>query len=298
MPGPTEVSEAYRFENFQEFLFTFAAVSRALANPDDYARLAREFVADALKQHVVYGELFISPSVWSYFNEGLDVPATIRSIVAELNAVHGATFSLIVDVTRNFGTESAMRTARIAAEMAGEGVVGIGLGGDEARYPAPLFRDVFTFARAQGLNVVAHAGEAAGAQSVRDAIEILGAQRIGHGVRALEDRSVMDLLRDRLIPLEICPTSNFLTGVASRERPHPLRELDAAGIVVAIDADDPALFGTSITQEYAYVAREVGTDALRRFVHQAVDVSFLDGIAKQALHGRVSAEPAPPFAKS
>ncbi|MBV8638557.1 MAG: adenosine deaminase [Candidatus Eremiobacteraeota bacterium] len=296
--GPTDPSDVYRFENFQEFLFTFAAVSRALARPDDYARLAREFVADALAQNVVYGELFISPSVWSYFNPNIDVHATIRSIVAELNAVHGAAFALIVDVTRNFGAESAMRTARLAADLAGEGVIGIGLGGDEARYPAPLFGEAFAFARAQGLNVVAHAGEAAGAQSVRDAVEILGAQRIGHGIRALEDPAVMDLLRDRLVPLEICPTSNFLTGAASRERPHPLRELDAAGLVIAIDADDPTLFGTSISQEYACVAQDMGMDALRRFVHQAVDISFLDGIAKQALHGHISAEPTPPLAKS
>jgi adenosine deaminase len=298
VPGPTEASDVYRFADFQEFLLTFAAVSRALAQPDDYARLAREFVADALRQNVVYGELFISPSVWSYFNPELDVPAAIRSIVAELDAVHGSAFSLIVDVTRNFGTDSAMRTAQIAAQLAGDGVIGIGLGGDEARYPAAAFEDVFAFARSEGLNVVAHAGEAAGAQSVRDAVEILGAQRIGHGIRALEDPSVMDMLRDRMIPLEICPTSNFLTGVASRGRPHPLRELDEAGLVIAIDADDPTLFGTSISEEYAYVAREMGIDALHRFVHQAVDVSFLDPLAKQALHGRIGAEPAPPLAKS
>ncbi len=297
VPGPTEPSEVYHFRDFQEFLFTFAAVSRALASPDDYARLAREFVTDAVRQNVVYGELFVSPSVWSYFNPDLDVPAAIRSVVEELNAVHGAAFSLIVDVTRNFGAESAMRTARIAASLAGEGVIGIGLGGDEARHPAPLFEEVFAYARAQGLNLVAHAGEAAGAQSVRDAVEVLGAQRIGHGIRALEDRTVIELLRERMIALEVCPTSNFLTGVASREHPHPLRELDEAGLLIAIDADDPTLFGTSITDEYAFVARELGTVALRRFVHQAVDASFLDAVAKQALHGRIGAETPSPLTK-
>jgi adenosine deaminase len=296
--GPTDPSEVYRFADFQEFLLTFAAVSRALAAPDDYARLAREFVADAIGQNVVYGELFISPSVWSFFNRELDVPATIRSIAAELNAVHGASFSLIVDVTRNFGADSAMRTARIAADLAGDGVIGIGLGGDEARFPAPLFEDVFAFARAQGLNVVAHAGEAAGAHSVRDAVDVLGAQRIGHGIRALEDPSVVEMLRDRRIPLEVCPTSNFLTGAASREHPHPLRELDERGVLVAIDADDPALFGTSITREYDFVARELGMQTLRRFIHQAVDASFLDDLAKQALHGRIGTEPTHPLAKS
>ena len=296
--GPTDPAEVYRFADFNEFLLTFAAVSRSLASPDDYARLAREFVADAIAQNVLYGELFISPSVWSFFNRELDVPATIRSVIAELNAVSNTAFSLIVDVTRNFGAESAMRTARIASDLAGEGVIGIGLGGDEARFPAPLFEDVFAFARAQGLNVVAHAGEAAGAHSVRDAIEVLGAQRIGHGVRALEDASVVELLRERRIPLEICPTSNFLTGAASREHPHPLRELDAAGVVIAIDADDPTLFGTSISDEYRFVADEMGLEALHRFIRQAVDASFLAPEAKQALHARVSAELKRPLAKS
>ncbi|HET9029883.1 MAG TPA: hypothetical protein VFN49_06870, partial [Candidatus Aquilonibacter sp.] len=196
-----------------------------------------------------------------------------------------------------FGAESAMRTARIAAELAGDGVIGIGLGGDEARFPAALFEDVFAFARAQGLHVVAHAGEADGAHSVRDAVELLGAERIGHGIRALEDPTVVEMLREREIPLEVCPTSNFLTGVASREHPHPLRELDAAGLRIAIDADDPTLFGTTISDEYAYVAREMGNDALQRFIHQAVDASFLDPLAKQALHARIGMEPAPPGAK-
>src|SRR5215469_10813304 len=111
VPGPTEPEDVYRFADFGEFLLTFAAVSRALASPDDYARLAREFVADAIAQNVVYGELFISPSVWAFFNPKLDVPATIRSIIAELRGTHGAAFSLIIDVTRNFGADSAMQTA-------------------------------------------------------------------------------------------------------------------------------------------------------------------------------------------
>ena len=288
--GPRDPESVYRFSDFREFLLTFAAVSRSLARPDDYARLAREFAADARAQGVVYGELFVSPSVWAFFHPELDVRHAVVAVADELARVEGADFQLILDVTRNFGAESAMRTAQLAAQLGDHGVVGIGLGGDEARFAAELFEDVFAFARSRGLRTVAHAGEAAGAQSVRASLEVLRAERIGHGVRALEDAAVVDLLRERGVPLEICPTSNFLTGAARREHPHPLHDLDAAGVTVTIDADDPALFNTSIAQEYLYVAREAGIATLERFIVNAVDASFLSEAPKQALRARVRAE--------
>jgi adenosine deaminase len=289
VPGPTDPARVYEFADFAEFLLIFAAVSRALASPDDYARLAREFVAGALAQNVVYGELFISPSVWSFFHRDLDVRATMRAIVAELHEAraHGVEFSLIVDVTRNFGADSAMRTAQLAASMAGDGVIGIGLGGDEPKFPAELFGDVFAYARANGLHTVAHAGEGAGAQSVRAAIEI-GAERIGHGVRAIEDSAVVALLRERAIPLEISPTSNVRTGVVPVNGAHPFHHLDASGVRITIDADDPAIFGTSISQEYALVAKSAGVDTLKRFIAQAADAAFLEPQAKWQLRERLS----------
>ena len=294
--GPTDPALVYRYADFQEFLLTFAAVSRALARPDDYARLAREFVADALEQNVVYGELFISPSVWSFFHPELDIVATIRTLIQELRAAKDVNFSLIVDVTRNFGAEGAMETAQLVAPLAGEGVIGIGLGGDEVRFPPELFADVFAFARANGLHTVAHAGEAGGPESVSRALAI-GAERIGHGIRALEDPAVVAELRERRIPLEVCPGSNYATGVVKAGDIHPVAALDAAGLIVTIDADDPTMFATSITREYDYVARELGMPALQRFIGNAVEASFLEPTAKQALRERVSAEPLSRIAK-
>ena len=119
-----------------------------------------------------------------------------------------------------------------------------------------------------------HAGEADGAGSVRAAVEVLGAERVGHGVRALEDGAVVDLLVKRGIALEICPTSNRLTGAAPAGKPHPLAELDARGVRCAIDADDPALFGTSIAREFAIVEAELGREALLRFASNAIEASF------------------------
>ena len=275
--SPPDRNAIYAFADFQEFLLTFAAVSRSLKEPPDYGRLATEYAADAIAQNVVYGELFISPSVWLFFHPDLDVRACVRAIRDAFSAAYvraGIELRLIFDLTRNFGLESAMRTAKLAAGMTDLGVVGVGLGGDEARFPPQLFAEAFQYARAHGLHAVVHAGEAAGACSVRDAVEVLHAERIGHGVRALEDSTVVEMLVRRKIPLEVCPTSNFLTGAASRDAPHPLLALDAAGAVITIDADDPALFDTSLTQELGYVAGLAGEPAVLRFTRNAVRASF------------------------
>ena len=287
-PERVDPANPYRFENFAEFLLAFAAASRALAEPDDYARLASEFVEDALAQHVMYGELFVSPSVWTFFNKDLDVRACFEAIVERLRAARSqATFKLIVDLTRNFGAERAMRTAHLAAGLMDLDVVGVGLGGDEARFPPELFEEAFAFARAQGLRCVAHAGEAAGARSVRAAIDVLKAERIGHGIAAIHDPALVADLAQRRIALEICPTSNVLTGAALRDR-DAFAAFDEADCRVTIDADDPAMFGTSIEREYALVESVAGSEALERFVRNAIDASFADSAAKATMHAAVS----------
>jgi adenosine deaminase len=288
--APVDPNDPYRFADFQEFLLIFAAVSRTLAHPDDYARLAREFVEDALAQNVIYGELFISPSVWRFFHPDLDLRACIEAIVHEFRAHREIALKLIVDLTRNFGAESAMRTAQLAVTLTDLDVIGVGLGGDEARFPPGLFAECFDFARAHGLHTVAHAGEAAGAQSVADAVELLGAQRIGHGIRALEEPRVVEMLAQRRIPLEICPTSNRLTGAQLPGHPTPYLDFEAAGCLVVIDADDPTLFGTSIAREYELIEQVAGRERLEAYVRNAIDVSFADPHHKDALRARLAAE--------
>jgi adenosine deaminase len=281
--------DPYAFGDFAEFLFIFAAVSRSLREPEDYARLAREFVEDALAQGVIYGELFVSPTVWTFFNPKLDVRATMEAIVSELRRARpAATFKLLPDLTRNFGAASALKTVREMAGMTDLDVIGISLGGDELRFPARLFVDSFECARAHGLHTVAHAGEADGPESIRDAVEKLGVERIGHGIRALEDGAVVELLASRGIPLEICPTSNRLTGVAPAEHPHPFVALDRRGCAVTIDCDDPAIFDTSIAREYALVESLAGAAALERFVRNAVDATFADAQVKRTMEAEVA----------
>ncbi|MBV8372517.1 MAG: adenosine deaminase [Candidatus Eremiobacteraeota bacterium] len=287
---PVDRSDPYRFRDFQEFLLTFAAASRALVQPEDYARLTREFVEDALAQNVMYGELFVSPSVWTFFHRALDVRDAFAAIVAELRAARPhAEFKLVVDLTRNFGKDSALRTARLATQLSDYDVIAVGLGGDEVRFPPAHFAEAFAYARAVGLHCVAHAGEAAGPESVLDAVTLLGAERIGHGIAALHDPAVVERLARDHIALEICPTSNQLTGAALPDR-QAFVEFDRAGCVVTIDADDPTMFGTSIEQEYAIVERAAGADAVVRFVGNAIDSSFADARRKQALRARLATE--------
>jgi adenosine deaminase len=239
----------------------------------------------------MYGELFVSPSVWTFFNPGLDVRACFEALVHELRLARPrATFKLLTDLTRNFGEANAMATAKLAASLQDLDVIGVGLGGDESRFPPELFVEAFTFVRAHGMHAVTHAGEAAGAESVRVAVEVLGAERIGHGIHALRDRSVVDMLARRQIPLEICPTSNALTGTALPDYPHPYVDLDRAGCVVTIDADDPTLFGTSIEREYANVEQVVGANTLTRYVRNAIDASFASDDEKDGMHSRLGAE--------
>ena len=182
-----------------------------------------------------------------------------------------------------------MKTVRAMAGMIDLDVIGISLGGDEARFPARSFVDAFAYARAHGLHCVAHAGEADGPASVLDAVELLHAQRIGHGIRALEDPSIVDLLAARGIPLEICPTSNRLTGARLPDHPHPYLDFDRRGCIVTIDCDDPALFHTSIEREYAIVEDVAGSAGLERYARNAVNASFAAEHEKRAMEAQLAA---------
>lgn len=284
--------DLYRFADFQEFLYLFRDVCRALQEPEDYGVLAAGYARSAADEGVCYAEVFISPSVWTYFHRQLDVRAAVEAIrnAFELERRRsGLVANLIADVTRNFGPERASKTLQLVRMMGDLGVIGIGLGGDERNFPARDFADVFAQARALGLHTVAHAGEVEAAWSVRDAVELLGAERIGHGCSAAADGEVTQLLAERAVCVEACPTSNELTGAWKKGEPHPLVALDAAGVPVTIDTDDPALFGITLLREYERVAEMVGLEGVRRFVRNAVAHSFADAATKRELFARIDA---------
>jgi adenosine deaminase len=212
-----EVAARYNTQSFPAFLELFKWVTSYLRDPQDYALLCEHPGLHLVAESCVYAEITLSIGVMLLRKQNVEANfAAIRDAMDRYANPSGLRVQWIFDAVRQFGPEKAMEVARLAAQMKSAGVVAFGLGGDEESLPAPDFRKVFDYAAAEGLHRVAHAGEMGGPQSVRDAIEILGAERIGHGISAIHDESLMNLLIERQIPLEICPTSNLRTGALAK----------------------------------------------------------------------------------
>lgn len=298
---PEKVTERYDTRTFPEFLELFKWATSYLRQPEDYARLSAHVTQELRNQNCLYAEITLSVGVMLLRNQ--DVEANFTAIVAsaeELRRAGGPQIAWIFDAVRQFGPEKAMEVARRAAEMKSAGVVAFGLGGDEESLPASDFRGVYDYVAAEGLHRVAHAGEMDGPQAIRDAIEILGAERIGHGISAIHDQALMDRLIERQIPLEICPQSNVCTGAlaklmgvkhASLEY-HPLREFAARGVPLTLSTDDPAMFHTSLNETYAKAGSQIGIPSaqLVSIAEAGFRHSFLLAAEKQPMLDRFHTE--------
>ncbi|HBY62331.1 MAG TPA: adenosine deaminase [Solibacterales bacterium] len=241
-----EIEERYRFTDFQSFLKTYGWVTGFLNGPRAYAMAARRLFEELQAQNVTYAEINLSVGVMLWRN--LDAAAIFDALEEEA-ARAALQVVWIFDAVRQWPVEDAWRVARLAAGRVHRGVLGFGIGGDEARGPAELFTEVFSFARDAGLALVPHAGETTDARSIWAVLE-RGACRIGHGIRAVDDPALLDHLRRSSIPLEICLSSNVATGAAASWDRHPLRTIFDAGVPVTLSTDDPALFDTTLEQEY------------------------------------------------
>jgi len=278
----------YRYRDFAHFIQVYIAASRAIRTPRDFTDMLVAFHADQAAQQVVYTEAFLSASLYV---EGFDQGAVIEAIAEGLavgRAQSGVEVRLIPDIARNFpASQHAVLAFTLAGLKAGV-FIGLGLGGLEAGYPPELFSEVFAEARCNGLRVVAHAGEGAGADSVRGAVETLRAERIGHGIRCLEDPALVALLRERQLPLEVCPVSNYRTGVVAAGARHPVFAMLEAGLNCSVNSDDPPMFATTLTDEFRFLARQgVPLSRLRALTVAAAEASFLPDDAKRALVARV-----------
>ena len=248
------VRAMYRFCGFQGFIQAYKSVVERLGTPADYALITRALMARLAAETVQYAEITLSAGVvlWKG-QEFAPVYAAVRQAAAEFPIeVHW-----ILDAVRHFGVEHAMQVAELAAERVNDGVVAFGIGGDEERGPAAWFGGVYRSAKAAGLRLTAHAGETMGPESVWAALQI-GAERIGHGIRAVEDPALLRHLRDRGIPLEVCITSNVATGAVESLAAHPVRRLYDAGVPVTLNTDDPAIFAATLSGEYELAACQFG----------------------------------------
>lgn len=270
----------YDYKDFTGFLMAFKAVTERLRTPEDYELIAYAMLEGLAAQGVVHAEVYVAVGVVYYWGrteleplfEGLE--RARRSAERDF----GITVYWIFDAVRHFGAEAAARVFRKAAEMCKEhpSIIGIGIGGDERKAGADVFRELYAEARAAGLRLTAHAGESAGAESIWGAIN-LGAERIGHGLTAIEDPELMSLLAERQIPVEICISSNVRTGCCPQLHEHPVRSYFDAGLMITLNSDDPAMFGSDLEGEYMLARNTFGftDEQLRELAANSIEASFL-----------------------
>jgi adenosine deaminase len=276
----------YRFTSFDHFIQIYLTISGCLQTVADFSLIAHEFGADMARQNIRYAEVTFTPHT-NVVNTGLpfdDILAGLNTGRERASAEFGVEFRWVLDINR-MDPDSRHQVARWAASALDRGVVGLGLGGSERDYPPDWFADAFDVARAAGLHCVPHAGEVAGPESVWGALNALGAERLGHGVRSVEDPALVNHLRERQIPLEVCPTSNLCLGVYATYEEHPVRWLWDQGLHVTVNSDDPPMFNTDLVREYQVLADHLGFTAaeLECLSLNALRASFLPAGRKAAL---------------
>jgi len=276
----------YRFTDFDHFIRVYFTISGCLKTVDDYALIAYEFGADMARQNVRYAEVTFSPGT-NVELTGLPFDAIMEGLNdgrARARDELGVEMAWILDIVRSM-PETRHTVASWAAAARDRGVVGLGLGGPEVGHPPEPFADAFATALAAGLHSVPHAGEVVGPESVWGALRSLKAERLGHGVRSVEDPALVDYLREHQVPLEVCPTSNLRLGVYPSYADHPIRQLWDEGLWVTVNSDDPPMFGTDLNAEYGALATHLGFSAreLERLSLNALQASFLDESRKEEM---------------
>lgn len=279
--------EWFRFKDFDQFVEVYLACSKALQRPEDFQRLVDDFAADQERENVRYSEVHFT--VGTHWLWGLPVDEILDAMTETIRAVErerGVVIRLIPDIVRDVGNRTADPTLYWALAGRKRGVVvALGLTGREAIYPSAPYADHFAEAARQGLHCTAHAGEHAGAASIHAVLDSCRAERVGHGVRAIEDDDLLERLRSQRTPLELCPTSNLCLGLAPDLAHHPFDRLRRAGLELSVNTDDPALFNTDLSQEFLNLAATFGypADELAGLALAAARHTFLPEAEKRAL---------------
>lgn len=292
VPDRPSLERRFAYRDFPHFIDTWTWKNGFLREGEDFALIAEGAARELASRNVRYAEVFYSPS--DFFRHGLETGTITESIRSGLRRVEGIEIALVADLVRDRGPENGMRTLCELSELREYGVVGIGIGGSEQEYPPEPFAPLFEEARRRGFRTGAHAGEAAGPESVWGAVRALRVDRIGHGTRAAEDEALVDHLAAEGIPVELCPLSNVRTGVVSSIADHPARLFFDRGIPVSINTDDPAMFQTCLPLEYALLARDLrfSPQEIGRLVLGALRTSWLSDERKVLMEKEFTSDPA------
>ena len=275
---------SYKFTDFWHFLKVYEAAVTTLQRPEDFYRLTLAVLEESAKSGVVYTEAFLSPD----FCGNRDISAwkeylhAIEEAAARAEVDFGITMRGIITCIRHFGPDKARQTARCAAETKGRFITGFGIAGDEKVGKPKDFLYAFDMAREAGLRLTAHAGEWGGPASVRDAINDLRVERIGHGARAIEDMALVDEIAERGIVLELCPGSNVALGIFPTFRQHPIGEMHRRGVKVTVSTDDPPFFHTTMVREYQMLHQAFDWDdgVFAEIARTSLDAAFCDADTK------------------
>lgn len=281
----------FAWSDFLDFLKVYDIASSVIRTPEDYRDVTYQYLMDCAAEGAIYVEVMSSPDHAAAV--GMSYVEHLEGIVAgieDARSESGIESRIIVTCVRHLGPERGVEVARQVVAHPHELVTGFGMGGDENAFEPRDFAPAFGIVHAAGLPCTVHAGEVAGAQSVRAALDALPVQRLGHGVRAIEDPELVRELADKQIVLEVCPGSNIATGVYSNYSDHPLLALRDAGCLITLNSDDPPYFDTSIGREYDRASSLFGLDdtALREVTLTAIDAAFADPQTKRKLREKAA----------
>lgn len=281
VPNIEALEKRFTYKDFPHFIETWRWKNQFLREYEDFTFLAERVGRDLVRQNILYAEVFYSPA--DFARHGLKIQDLTAAIRTGLERVPEIEIALIADLIRDLGPERAAVTLQEVNEVKNLGVIGIGIGGSEQNHPPEPFAAVYEQAQQLGFHTTAHAGEAAGAESIWGAIRSLHIERIGHGTRAEEDEALLEFLAKQQIPLEMCPISNLRTGVVQNIEDHPIRRYFEKGLLVTVNTDDPKMFGNSLVDEYKTLENELGFSPaeIHCLIENAVQASWLPEGKKQ-----------------
>jgi aminodeoxyfutalosine deaminase len=272
-----EIEKLYQYNDFTGFLQAFKTVTEDLQAPEDYELITYRLMEKLKSEGVLHAEVYVAVGVNLWRNQDFDAifEGLERGRQRGENDF-GISLLWIFDAVRQFGADAAQKIVEYAVRFHDRNVVGIGIGGDEQKGPPELFRDVYAFAAGHGLRLTAHAGESASPESIWGALN-LRAERIGHGLTAYQDPELVEELATRQVPVEICITSNLRTGCCANIAEHPVRDYFDQGMMITLNSDDPAMFGTSLTHEFqlAQDSFSFTDEHLRELARNSFEASFL-----------------------